>query len=807
MSRSLLTLFLTLTLIITLSLNAEEHHDDLPVPSDTKTQAERPAFIPLSDVPEKAVETLNILKEIATALNDDPKVQEIHTALPAYTEAIQAYLDSDIYQHLDTLNTRKLQKIRYDWRIYQEKLKEWETRFNEQITLFDKRGKELESYSELWSATHINANKENAPEVIQNHIANVIIKIEELRNRVKRQYDQLLTDTNTITTMISKIDEKTTLLTKAEEELSNRLLHQDQPPLFEALQEEEFNTLEYFKSIYQNISDKSNEFKIYYQSNPGKKAIVTLFALLIGSFIAYFFWLYRQKRLFVKSISRQRKEFFFIKRPISTFVLLIALVNVVVFNDQPQAVRDLILFIIFIPIMRIIQTIAAKEVIPYLYSYFALFFFDMVEKNALTEGLDERFFLITIDIAMIALITFYIKNHTHLAAKFSLLKSVIYKMLPLMVLLLIGAILANIYGTVLLSSKITHGLFIAIHSSIIFYTLTIILSGYLIILLRRRIDLVSNLLDRYSEKIERNVTLFIKFIMVIWWFKILIRTLGFENKFNTFVDETLGLSWVVGTTTISVNSIVSFVVILLGTWVIARTVQIVLEVELFSRVKFSRGVPTAISTVSNYTIVISGILIALSSLGITTQQLALVFGALGVGIGFGLRNIIANFISGIIMVFERPIQIGDTIEVDNTMGKVIHIGTRASAIKTFDGSEVIVPNESFISSKIINWTLSDERRRKELDIKVAFDSEIETVLEIMKAVALAHPSVLKDPEPLATFQGFGDYYLEFRLYYWLADNLIVAQSDVAIGIYKRLKEADIATPMPIQKLVMPQDRA
>jgi len=155
------------------------------------------------------------------------------------------------------------------------------------------------------------------------------------------------------------------------------------------------------------------------------------------------------------------------------------------------------------------------------------------------------------------------------------------------------------------------------------------------------------------------------------------------------------------------------------------------------------------------------------------------------------------------MVFERPVQIGDVIEVDKTMGEVQSIGSRASTIKTFDGSEVIIPNADFIAKEIINWTLSDKHRRKVVDFKVAFDTDIELILKIMKEVALAHPDVLKDPEPVSAFQGFGEYYLEFKLYFWLSENLIVAPSDVSIGIYKALKKAGVEMPVPKTNLQNP----
>ena len=800
--RHFLYLLFLLTLLSTTGLSAAE----TPPPVEEATaQTLKPKYIPLSDVPQRAVETLEKLKEIKRLFSEDQTIAEIHVALPAYLQSIQPYLDEGVEKAISQRSIRAIQKARSDWKIYQSKLKEWAETYRERIAIYDEKRKELEAYSALWSETHINANAKSAPEVIQNHIANVIIAIEELRSQAKKSYDLLLTDDNSISTMSAKIDERIDLLKKAEEEMSNDVFYKDRLPLLEAIQTESFSPLQFFKGIFTNLSEKSNEFKIYVQNHPKEKIIMLFATLLISGFIGYFYMLYRRETLFVESISRKRKAFFFITRPFSTAILLIALVQVGVYAEQPQSVKDMVVFIIFIPVMRIILLVLHTKIRPYLFSYFFLIFLDLLQRNALNDFLDDRLLLITIDLGMIALIVLFIKNRVVEHLEMGFLKNLFYKSLPLMVLLLVVSIIANINGMAYLSERITHGLFVAIQSSIIFYALTIILSGYVIILLRRRIAIVSNLLDKYADKIERNVTLFIKLFMVLWWLKILIRTLGFESQFNTLIEETLAQSWVVGTTTISVHALVSFVFILLGTWILARVVQLLLEVELFSRVHFSRGVPTAIATVSNYVIIISGLLIAISSLGVTTQQLALVFGALGVGIGFGLRNIIANFISGILMVFERPIQIGDTIEVDNTMGKVLHIGTRASSIKTFDGSEVIVPNERFISSKIINWTLSDERRRKELHIKVAFDSDIETVLEIMRSVALAHESVLKDPEPLPAFEGFGDYYLEFKLYYWLADNLIVAQSDVAIGVYKKLKEANIATPMPIQELIMPAD--
>ena len=803
MPKHLLSLLFLFTLFLTPIISAEEIQTET---TKTEEVEKKPSFIELSDIPTEAAKTTVELKKIKEELTENAEVREIETVIDSYIDSVDALLQDPVYSVLKKQNARELQKLRQQWKIYNKDLKTAEDTINTRIQLYDERRKTLQAYSALWSETHVNATKVSAPPAIQEHIANVIIAIEELRNHAKANYDKFLTASNLITTRIVAIDETLEQIDEAESTLATQVFYQNQASLPTLFSQNELSPISYIQGIVQNLSEKYDEFIIYNQTHPVQQINLFIGSLIIIVFVGYFNLLYRKKTLFVAKSSLSKKEYFFIGLPFSTVLILIVLLSVFTLSDAPKSVREMLLYLVIIPTIRIMLTVVHKRVMPYFYGYFVLYFLSLMEKNAIGFNLDDRIFNILISVALISLIIMFIQKKAVDFISFGFIKTAIYRSLPLVLLFLVVSIVANLYGAVLLSEKIAHGVFTAIHASIIFYVITTILTGYVIILLRRRISSSSNILDQYAAKIERTTTIVIKLFMIAWWFKILARILGLEGKIGELFTFILEQSWVVGSTTISIASLVSFISILVGTWLLARFVHVVLDVEVFSRFKLSRGMPTAISTVLNYIIVISGILIALSSLGVSTEQFALVFGALGVGIGFGLRNIIANFVSGVIMVFERPIQIGDTIEVDNTMGKVMKIGTRASAIQTFDGSEVIMPNEQFISSKIINWTLSDERRRKTLNIKVAFDSDIEVVLQVMRDVALSHKSVLKDPEPLPTFQGFGDYYLEFKLYYWLADNLIVAQSDIAIGVYKGLKEANIATPMPIQELVMPNEK-
>jgi small-conductance mechanosensitive channel len=187
--------------------------------------------------------------------------------------------------------------------------------------------------------------------------------------------------------------------------------------------------------------------------------------------------------------------------------------------------------------------------------------------------------------------------------------------------------------------------------------------------------------------------------------------------------------------------------------------------------------------------------------GIDLTQITLILGALSVGIGFGLQNIVNNFISGIILLFERPIQVGDTVQVGDLLGVVRNIGIRASNVRTYTGAEVIVPNSELVSGQVINWTLSDRYRRLELDVGVAYGNRPAEVIAVLEAVVAAHEGALKTPAPFVRFRGFGDSALDFRVYVWVDyDEGLTQTSAILSEIYDALAEAGIEIPFPQRDL-------
>ena len=196
--------------------------------------------------------------------------------------------------------------------------------------------------------------------------------------------------------------------------------------------------------------------------------------------------------------------------------------------------------------------------------------------------------------------------------------------------------------------------------------------------------------------------------------------------------------------------------------------------------------------------------VALDQIGIDLTAFTVVGGAIGIGLGFGLQKITSNFISGIILLAEKSVERDDLIELsDGTQGFVKHIGARYSLIETFDGKEVMVPNEDFVTNQVINWTLTSNKGRVEILIGVSYDSDLDLVHDTMLEAAAEHPRTSPDPEPQCFLENFGDNSINFSLYFWVEDVTIgrrEPKSDVQREIWRKFKQRGIGIPFPQRDL-------
>jgi small-conductance mechanosensitive channel len=256
-----------------------------------------------------------------------------------------------------------------------------------------------------------------------------------------------------------------------------------------------------------------------------------------------------------------------------------------------------------------------------------------------------------------------------------------------------------------------------------------------------------------------------------------------------------------GNIAITVGGTVLFALsVYLSFWV-AKTVRGILAEDVLPRMSLPRGVANSASTMTYYLLLMLGLVVALAAAGFEVSQLAIVLGALSLGIGLGLQTVVNNFVSGLILMFERPIQPGDTVEVAGTVGTVREIGMRATTFTTFEGADVVVPNGMLLSEKLINWTLTSNTRRVDIPVGVAYGSDPEKVRTLLLEVAQRTERVVHQPPPAVWFTGFGASSLDFSVRVWTRlDDHPGVRSALGLAIHDALRDAGIEIPFPQQDL-------
>jgi small-conductance mechanosensitive channel len=252
-----------------------------------------------------------------------------------------------------------------------------------------------------------------------------------------------------------------------------------------------------------------------------------------------------------------------------------------------------------------------------------------------------------------------------------------------------------------------------------------------------------------------------------------------------------------GRVQLSLLGVMYALLVLFVTYIITRLGRFLLQEKVLVGRKLERGVKDSTTAITVYLLWALGIVVALGVLGVNTTSLAVVFGALSIGIGFGLQNIFNNFVSGIILLIERPIQVGDAVEVSGIWGEVRKINVRSTVVQTYDNASLIIPNSDFISSQVTNWSFKDQRIRRKITVGVAYGSDVELVRKTLLEIAADTPSVLKDPPPDVHFLEHGDSALIFMLRYWThVDYYYMTSTDIRFAIDRLFRERGIEIAFP-----------
>ena len=361
------------------------------------------------------------------------------------------------------------------------------------------------------------------------------------------------------------------------------------------------------------------------------------------------------------------------------------------------------------------------------------------------------------------------------------------------VVVLTTALGASVLGYLRLGALLGTAALLSAYLAVALYALLRVIEGLIVIMLRVRPATASRVVQQHRAAVQDRVYRVFRFVVFVFWAWFTLDRLQIFSPLYDATARVLAYPLPLGAARVTPGSILSFAVAVWASFLVSRLVRFFLEEEVYERVQLSAGVPYAISTMLNYAILIVGFLVALGMLGIPLTQFTVVVGAFSVGLGFGLQNIINNFVSGIILLFERPIRVGDVIQIGDAVGEVRRIGIRASIVRTRDGSDVILPNGNLISNQVVNWTYADRARAVEIPLTIAVGEDPACVLQLLLDTVKAQPGAENRPAPSVYITALTAAGLSVVVRAWTShyEDWMEVRSDLSAALASALARAQI----------------
>jgi potassium-dependent mechanosensitive channel len=481
------------------------------------------------------------------------------------------------------------------------------------------------------------------------------------------------------------------------------------------------------------------------------------------------------------------------------------------YPDRPQTVGDLVGILLMLPLLRLCLLRVKATMVPALYGCAALVFVDRLRAELVVVPLAEQLLLLLVNLVAMGGLVWLLRSGRlrqapagDLGAAMGLPDRRAIAALALAVYAVSSA--AGASGYMNLGRMLGAAVFVALYMALVAYTAVQVADGLLGFALRVWPLRGLGMVERHRALLERRFHLAFCWIAVFGWARANLRFHGIFQPLQALGQAVLAMELRQGTIGITVGEVIAFFLTVWLAFLLSAFIRFVLVEDVYPRLHLARGLPYVISSLLNYAILFLGFLLAVGALGVDLNKVTVLAGAFGVGLGFGLQGVVNNFVSGLIVLFERPINVGDAIRMSDVEGEVRRIGIRSTTVRTAEGADIIVPNASLVAEKVTNWTYSDHLRRMDVRVGVAYGTAPQRVLALLHGVAASHPGVLADPAPLALFLSFGDSALNFELRAW-TDRFaqwVVIRSELSVAVYTALQEAGIEIPLPQQEVRLRQ---
>ncbi len=769
--------------------------EETDAPSAEAPAQEAPAPEPppeASQLAQRLEETSTELRRLHAAIGDDKATDKIHKAFPSLRERLDdlAEQQDDLFTPATGLKT--LHDIDNDWKDASTQLTAWAEALTGVAGNLDQILGSLKGLSEEWSVVKERSQEEDLPEAVVQRVGTAISEISATEEEVRTRRARVLELQNSVSEELVDVGTVLDLIDQARQQQHERLLESEQPPIWEVFTSFSLDT-PVWKQIAQSWKDDAKTVAGYARDHWEPFAWQLLLLLGVATLVGS---LDRQSRRTSFQDPELAAAARVLRRPFSAAFLIAVLATPWVHPVAPGSLLEFAGILLVPPVFRLLPQEFRERRDGSLACAAALYFFGILAGQVQLSSDIHRIFTLVEAVGGFLILLKFFKPPPD-SASGSVWSFLLRVGRRIVMGGLILAAFANLFGNVSLSDLLTGGFLNTAYIAAIIYAAVRVLDGVMIMLPRTGSLGSVELVRRNAQMFARRGIGLVRVAAAFIWFAFVLRFFRIRDEFVGAFTDVMDASWKVGSLELSAGNLIVFVVAVSITVATARSLQFILRHDILPKLDLPRGVPGAISSATQYTVLGLGFLLSLAVAGVDLGSIALVAGGLGVGIGFGLQNIVNNFVSGLILLFERPVRDGDYVEAAATFGEVKRIGFRSSTIRTWQGSEVIVPNADLISSTVINWTLTDNHRCMEIPVRAAYGNDPEKIMQLLIEVAASHENTFKDPPPKVFFMAFGENSLEFSLRFWSRFEVSFGtRSEISVLVDKALREAGLAAPVP-----------
>jgi small-conductance mechanosensitive channel len=764
----------------------------------TETQAEGTGPISLSEVAARGSELRSLLDTQQAAVTPTREIQAILDALPGQAEQLQTRLEQTRAQLERNPPLAAVEQLGAGWEATRTKLRGWNEELTQWAGRVEQERTRLSSLRDSWLRAREGSSGGGAPKVVLDQIDGIVAAINVARTRVESRLSTLLAAQYRLALLQRRADEALSRTAQARSDRLRRLGQREGPSLWDPGI--------WAGAVAQTAAagrdvlgaEKALVGEVRQQHVHRAPLHALLFVILLAV-------VWRGRRAASHwnaedpTIGTVVEVF---NRPASSALVVSCFAAPWIYEEATPALMRLVALVAIVPVVRLIRPSLDRSVAPVLYIFGALFLVDAIRSVIASAPLFEHVVFLAEMLVASGATLWVLKARRREAVAVPDVDAMEAAALRLFGRLLLAAfavafVLGSV-GYVGLGRLIGAGALGSAYFGLAILAALEVAKGLIAILLRSRpLGLLASV-QQGRAALERRLVRILRWIGVLVWIAATLASLTLLPGVASAVRRALTAQWGWGAIQISLGDLVIFALTIWLSFVVASAVRLLLSEDVFPRVRLARGLPLAMSLVIQYALILTGFTLALAALGVDLTKLTIVAGAFGVGAGLGLQNLVNNFASGLILLFERPLHLGDVVQIPGVAGEVRHIGARATLVRTADGAEVFIPNSQLVSQNVTNWTYSDRRRRIVLPVKVAYGAAPKRVSELLITIAAKHPLVLDQPAPAVVLMGFGENSLDFELRAWTDrfGDAETIQSELADAVYAGLTEAAIDLPVP-----------